>query len=59
MAKTFKCSDIGLQCSFTARADNEDALMAQVKTHAAQAHNMAAIDEATMAKMRAAIKDEA
>ena len=59
MAKTFKCSDIGMQCSFAARADNEDALMAQIKAHAAEAHDMATIDDATMAKIRTAVKDEA
>ena len=59
MAKTFKCSDIGLQCGFSARADDENALVEQVKAHAAQAHNMAAVDDATMAKIKAAIKDEA
>jgi predicted small metal-binding protein len=58
MAKTFKCSDIGLQCGFTARAENKDALMAQIKAHAAQAHNMVTIDESTMAKIHAAVRDE-
>lgn len=57
MAKKFVCRDIGMNCGFEATADTEEALMPQIAEHAKTAHNMQAIDEATMAKIKAAIKD--
>ncbi len=58
MAKTFACRDIGLECGFTAKADSKDELMQKVAAHAKTAHNMEHIDEETMAKIEAAVKDE-
>ena len=58
MAKVFRCSDIGMRCDFVARAETEDELMNAIKTHAAQVHNMQAMDEATLSKAKAAIKEE-
>ncbi len=57
MTKQFACKDIGLQCGFEATAESEDELMAKVAEHAKAAHNMQQIDEATAAKVKAAIKD--
>ncbi len=57
MAKRFACRDIGLECSFEARAAAEDALLEKIGKHAKRAHNMERIDEATMAKVRSAIKE--
>ena len=57
MAKSFACKDIGMQCNFEARAENEELLMQQIQAHAAQAHNMANIDAQTMQKIKAAIKE--
>ncbi|MDE1833139.1 MAG: DUF1059 domain-containing protein [Candidatus Micrarchaeota archaeon] len=58
MAKKFACKDIGMECAFEARAENEVLLMGQIRDHARTAHAMEQIDETTMAKIRAAIKDE-
>lgn len=57
MAKTFACKDIGLTCEFQAQAENEQELIAKVADHARTAHNMQQIDEATAAKIKAAIKE--
>lgn len=57
MAKTFACKDIGMACNFRARANSEEELMPKIAAHAKNAHNMATIDNATMAKVRAAIKE--
>lgn len=59
MAKKFACRDIGMaQCPFEARAENEEALMAQIRQHAQSAHGMQQFDEPMLAKIRAAIKEE-
>ncbi|MGC9037783.1 MAG: DUF1059 domain-containing protein, partial [Candidatus Micrarchaeia archaeon] len=53
---SFACKDIGMDCGFTATASTEDELMAKIREHARTAHNMQSIDDATMAKIKAAIK---
>ncbi|MGC8676498.1 MAG: DUF1059 domain-containing protein [Candidatus Micrarchaeia archaeon] len=55
-AYSFACKDIGMDCGFTATANSEEELMAKIAEHARTAHNMQSIDDATMAKVKAAIK---
>jgi predicted small metal-binding protein len=55
--KSFACRDIGMDCDFKATAQDENALMKQIAEHARTAHNMKKIDKATMAKIKAAIKE--
>ncbi len=57
MAKKFNCRDIGMDCSFSAKAANESDLMEKIKVHAKSAHNMQTIDAATMSKIKKAIKE--
>ena len=57
MAKKFACRDIGLECDFSTQAATADELMPKITEHARSAHNMAQIDEATKAKITAAIKE--
>ena len=57
MAKKFACKDIGMSCGFEAHASSEQELMGKIAAHAKKAHNMPEIDRATMAKVRAAIKE--
>ncbi|MCW6159792.1 MAG: DUF1059 domain-containing protein [Candidatus Micrarchaeales archaeon] len=57
MAKAFACKDIGMSCGFKARADSEEELMSKIAAHAKKAHGMATIDAATMAKVKAAIRE--
>ncbi len=54
----FACRDIGMSCDFKVDAANMDALMPKIAEHAKRAHGMDKIDDATMAKVRAAIKEE-
>ncbi len=54
--KTFACKDIGMQCGFTAEAKDEHELMGKIAKHAKEAHQMNTIDDATMKKVKAAIK---
>jgi len=57
VVKRFACKDIGMQCGFNAEAASEEELMPKIANHARAAHNMAQMDEQTMAKIRAAIKE--
>ncbi len=58
MTKKFACRDIGIECDFTAEAASTEELVPKIAEHAKTAHNMEQIDEATMAKINAAIKEE-
>jgi predicted small metal-binding protein len=57
MAKKFACKDIGIACGFEAKANSEDELMGKIAAHAKKAHNMSQIDQATLSKVKAAIKE--
>ena len=57
MAKKFSCKNIGLECAFETSAENEEALLAQVKEHARSAHKMEQIDDATMSKIKASFQE--
>ncbi|MBA2359743.1 MAG: DUF1059 domain-containing protein [Actinobacteria bacterium] len=57
--KELKCGDVGFDCDAVVRADSEEEVMAQVATHAREAHGMDEIDAATAGKIRAQIHDAA
>lgn len=57
--KELKCGDVGFDCDAVVRADSEEEVMAQVATHAREAHGMDQIDDATAGKIRAQIHDAA
>lgn len=57
MAKQLACADVGLDCSFTAQAETEKALLQKVSKHAAEVHDMTEIDDATMTQIKAQIQD--
>ena len=52
----FKCSDIGMQCDFKAKAHSEDELMMKISEHAASVHDMSEPDAATMKAIKGAIR---
>ena len=58
MAKVLRCSDIGMDCDFVARAETDEEILKKVAEHAATAHDMKEIPEEVLAKVRAAIRDE-
>jgi len=58
MAKVLRCSDVGFDCGFEARADTEVELMKKVAEHAAEVHGMKEISEEVAAQVKAAIRDE-
>ena len=57
MAKSIKCLDVGVQCDFEARAENEAELMKKVAEHAKNAHGITQIPAELLAKVRTAIRD--
>ena len=57
MAKSIKCCDVGVDCDFEARADNEAELMKKVQEHARTAHGFKDIPAELVAKVKAAIRD--
>ncbi|MGC8671804.1 MAG: DUF1059 domain-containing protein [Candidatus Micrarchaeia archaeon] len=55
-AYSFACKDIGMDCGFTATASTEEELMQKIAEHARTAHNIQSMDDALVAKVKAAIK---
>lgn len=61
MAKTLNCKDVGVDCSFVARAETEEELMKVVVKHAKEVHGYTdeqLNDPELIKKVKAAIKDE-
>jgi len=58
MTKSFKCADVGKNCDWSAKADNEDELMQKIAEHADHEHDIKEITEELKAKVKASIKDE-
>lgn len=58
MAKVISCSDVGVDCDFTARGENVEELMTALAKHARDVHDMQVIPDETVAKIKAAIRDE-
>ncbi len=56
MAKSFACSDVGMNCDWTASTDNEEELMTKIKEHAKNAHNLNEISPDLHQKVKSAIK---
>ena len=57
MAKSIKCCDVGVDCDFEARAENEAELMKKVREHARTAHGYKDIPPELVSKVKAAIRD--
>jgi len=58
MAKTLHCNDLGFDCGFVAKADNEQDLLGQVADHAASAHGVSEITPELLEQVKGAIKEE-
>jgi len=61
MAKTMACQDLGVDCSYVARGETEEELMADVTKHAKEAHGYTdeqLKDPEMMKKVEAVIKTE-
>lgn len=56
MAKSFTCSDVGVNCNWSATAEDENDLLNQIKEHAKDVHNFNEIPPDLYAKVKSAIK---
>lgn len=53
---SFRCRDIGMECSFEATAKTEEELMKKIAEHAKRTHNMEPIPPGVMSKVKKAVK---
>lgn len=53
---SFKCADIGMDCTFAAKALTKSSLMKKVAAHASDVHKITAIPGDLKAKIESAIK---
>lgn len=57
MAKSIKCSDVGVDCDWRAAATTEGELMVMVENHA-KAHGYFEMPDELLLKVKSAIRDE-
>ena len=56
MAKNFTCSDVGVNCNWSASSENDEDLLNKIKEHAKSAHNFEEIPPELYEKVKDAIK---
>jgi predicted small metal-binding protein len=54
--ESFKCKDIGMNCSFEGTARTEEELLKKIEVHAKKVHGMNEISPEMMEKIKNAIK---
>ena len=53
---SFKCTDLGMKCSFEIKDENQDELMQIIALHAEKSHNMKEFPPDMLEKVKKAIK---
>ena len=53
---SFKCADIGMDCTFAAKSITKNGLMKKIASHASDVHKIASIPADLKAKIESAIK---
>ncbi len=53
---SFKCADIGMDCSFAAKSLTKNGLMKKVQAHASDVHKITSIPPDLRAKIESAVK---
>jgi len=56
MAKSIKCSDVGVGCDWSASAENEEELIKKIAEHAKE-HDYTEVPPELLAKVKANIKE--
>ncbi len=56
MAKSFTCSDVGVNCNWSASSESNEDLLNKIKGHAKSAHNFEEIPPELYEKVKNAIK---
>jgi predicted small metal-binding protein len=57
MAKVVRCRDVGFDCDGVVRAETEEEVLKQVAAHARSVHNLNAVSEEVVAKVRRVMCD--
>lgn len=57
MVKKFSCSDVGVNCGWSATANNENELLKKIQKHAESDHGISTISDELLSKVRSKIKD--
>lgn len=58
MSFTFKCKDLGYDCSFEYEAEEKKDLIPRIKIHAKYAHNIFEMSDDQLNKVDSVIKEE-
>jgi predicted small metal-binding protein len=58
MTKILRCNDLMPGCSFEARGNSEEEVLAQAAEHAKTVHNLTEIPEGMLSQVRGAIHDD-
>ena len=58
MTRSFKCADVGKDCSWSVELDNIDELMQKIVEHADTEHNIQNIPEELKMKIASSIKND-
>lgn len=58
MSKVLRCREVGMDCDFEARGENEQQVMQKVAEHAKEKHHINEITPELAAKVKSAIHDE-
>ncbi len=53
---SFKCADIGMDCTFSAKSITKNVLMKKIQDHASDVHKITSIPADLKAKIEGAIK---
>jgi predicted small metal-binding protein len=58
MTRVLHCADLFAGCDAVVRADNDDEVLEQAAVHTREVHDLAELDDATVAAVRGAIREE-
>ncbi|HKI57863.1 MAG TPA: DUF1059 domain-containing protein [Trueperaceae bacterium] len=58
VAKLLRCRDVGFDCDAEVRAENEEDLLRMVAEHAREVHGLEDVDDATVQKVLASVRNE-
>lgn len=57
MSKELRCGDVMPGCEWVVRGESEEEVLAEGAKHAAEAHGLEEIDEATLEKVKEAVRE--
>lgn len=58
MAKVLRCRDVGMDCDYEVRADDENEVLEMVSKHAVEVHGISEVPEPMLAQIRGLIREE-